>query len=74
MAMIVGCQFASWEFVEKNFTSHLSALRTIFLDVLHSVVAVTGREATASWTFPILKKMVGELSRWPDLRDHDWLL
>ncbi len=34
MAMIVGCQFAPWEFVEKNVTSHLSALRTIFLDAL----------------------------------------
>ncbi len=35
VAMIVDCQFASWELVEKNVTSYLSALRTIFLEVLH---------------------------------------
>ncbi len=31
------------EFVEKNVTSHLSALRTIFLEELHSATVVTPR-------------------------------
>ncbi len=41
--MIVGCHFASWEFVEKNVTLHLSMLKTIFLGVLHLATAVTAR-------------------------------
>ncbi len=48
--MIVDCQFASWEFVEKNVTSHLSALRTIFLEVLHSATAGTARCSSFSAT------------------------
>ncbi len=48
--MIVGWQFASWEFVEKNAISHLSALRTIFLDALQSATAVTASCSSFSVT------------------------
>ncbi len=47
--MIVGCKFASWDFVEKNVTSHLSALRTIFLDVLQVATTVTGGGGGDCW-------------------------
>ncbi len=50
LAVIVGCQFALWECVEKNVTWHLSALRTIFLEVLHSATAVTARYSSFSAT------------------------
>ncbi len=36
LAMIVGCQFSSWEIFEKKVTSNLLALRTIFLEAQRS--------------------------------------
>ncbi len=48
--MIVGGQLASWDLVEKNVPLHLSALRTIFLEVLHSATAVTARCSSFSAT------------------------
>ncbi len=48
--MIVGCHFASWTFMEKIDTSHLSALSTILLEVLHLATAVTSRCSSFSAT------------------------
>ncbi len=62
LAMIVGCQFASCELVWKNGTSHLSALRTIFLEVLHSAMAVTARCSSFSATSLLRWLLMREMS------------
>ncbi len=41
LTVSVGCYVASWKFVVKKATSYLSALRTILLEELHFVTAVT---------------------------------